>query len=128
MSIEGAFNHFEQIMRDREVDRGIRAQQSLAATAAELQKANGMFYDEAAKGWLWSSRAKAYEELLAELQSRYPNDPLFQKIGGVHTNGKQKMVLHQKIEAVFNEHFKPDGVVRVRALALLNQFLKLRPY
>ena len=103
-------------------------QKRLAATEQELQKANAMYFDSAARSWLWSSRAKAYEEVLFELQSRYPNDALFQRVGGVHANGKPKMVLHQKIEVAFNKHFKSDGIIRTRALAQLNQFLKWRPY
>ena len=104
------------------------AQQSLAATAAELQKANGMLVEEAATGWLWASYAEALEDIMAEVQSRHPNDPLFSKVSGVCQNGTAKTVLHQKLEAAFNRHMTATGPVKDRVLQRLSRFWARRKF
>lgn len=116
------FDAFEYSRVNRALTRGANAQQSLAATARELDKANAMFIDETAKTWLWSSRAKALEDVVEELKSRYPQDPLFRQVGGKHSNGKPRLVLHQKIEAAFNRYFTVSGPTRARALQFMDTF------
>ena len=105
------------------------AQQSLAATAAELQKANGVIaelnggiIEAQALGWLWRAHAQGLEDLLLEIQARHPNDPLFRRVGGVYANGKPKMVLHQKLEASFDLYMKAIHGARARALQILPKF------
>ena len=103
------------------------AQQSLAATAAELQKANANIIETGARCWLWGARAKGLEEIVIELQTRYPNDPLFRQVGGVCPNGKPKMVLHQRLESAFARHMTAAGAEKARVMALLTRFLSRRP-
>lgn len=118
--------HIGMIARDQVVQRGFEAEQQLGVANSRIEQMNAAYIEETAKGWLWSSRAEALEDIVKELQSRYPNDPLFRKVGGLAQNGKPKMLLHQKLEAAFNRHFTVTGPTRQRALALLRTFLSKR--
>ncbi|MBS3025436.1 hypothetical protein [Acidiphilium multivorum] len=114
------------IARDQVMQRGFEAEQQLGVANSRIQELNNAYIEEAAKGWLWSSRALSLEDIIHELQDRYPNDPLFRKVGGLTPNGKPKMVLHQKIDFGFRRYLKATGLVGQRAQSLLKTFLSKR--